>query len=198
MTLHLPRLNRAIRTCTSELLFTQPNHRLNTVGMCILERNVLHRLLDAPYVNVGVQARRNSVCAIGAETDIVDAGAVEDPMCDFEGFRCEVVNLDLAIRLAGSKERELRVKGESADSRTVVGEGVGLGKVRRGESVEVDFAVFSSDGDEGSVCGDGGGGRGIGGCVVSFGVVGRDNVDTVSACDDDYSVLRCCAALRLA
>ena len=73
----LPSPDTAIRTCASQLLVPDPEHRVDTSSCCVLDANGITGLGHAVYIDVGVEGSRSTVLAVRSPGQREDAAAVE-------------------------------------------------------------------------------------------------------------------------
>jgi len=80
---YVPHSYAGIRAGARELaflsVFLQPQHSVDPSQAGILDCDLLHRLLHAPNVHVGIERSGGTVSAVGGPLDRVDSCGVESP-----------------------------------------------------------------------------------------------------------------------
>ena len=76
---HAPHPNRPVRARARELAVLEPEHRVHPPRGGVLDGDVLHRLLDAPHVDVRVERARRAVLPVRRPRERVDPPGVEGP-----------------------------------------------------------------------------------------------------------------------
>ena len=92
---HAPHHDRPVRPSARELAVLEPEHRVHPPRCGVLDGDVLHRLLDAPHVDVRVERARRAVPPVRGPRERVDAPAVEGPARGDELVLARVEERDL-------------------------------------------------------------------------------------------------------